>query len=195
MLNWIIFLLAPCGGGGHSHVNSILAFTIVWLFCTVILHGPFCTTLYMLNKAKPNIMIYGSLQAGFFSGIGNWILGISKHCKDTIPKIRNIYSQKENFYIHVSVCDFNISTIGLHAEMLCFIQHFIDYKLNHLILNWVQAEWSLLMSSIRGMLFTTRHRRKIFSLYWVDAEWSLLCIECKGYDLLLIFGICSTNIG
>ncbi len=42
------------------------------------------------------------------------------HCKDTIPKIRNKYSQKRNcaslspnFHIHVSVSDLNISTMGL----------------------------------------------------------------------------------
>ncbi len=42
------------------------------------------------------------------------------HYEDTIPKIRNLYFQKElrghspNFYSYVSVCDLYIPTIGLH---------------------------------------------------------------------------------
>ncbi len=45
---------------------------------------------------------------------------LSVHCKETITKIRNKYSQKRhlrglspNFYIHVSVRDLYISTIDL----------------------------------------------------------------------------------
>jgi hypothetical protein len=35
------------------------------------------------------------------------------HCKDNIPKIRSIFPEKD-LYIHVSVCDLCIPTIGLH---------------------------------------------------------------------------------
>jgi hypothetical protein len=51
--------------------------------------------------------------------------GAPPHCKETIPKTRNKYSQKygfpeiklsgfsPNFHIHVSVSDLHIPTIGL----------------------------------------------------------------------------------
>jgi hypothetical protein len=62
-------------------------------------------------------------RTGTESGLQSWYAGVTGHghrnrkqglhCKDNIPKIRNIFSEKDS-YIHVSVCDLCIPTIGLH---------------------------------------------------------------------------------
>jgi hypothetical protein len=57
---------------------------------------------------------------GFFSTFAQ---EYNIHCKDTIPKIRHIFPEKElrghcpNFHIHVSVCDLYIPTIDLPIRL------------------------------------------------------------------------------